>query len=73
MARKRAHPEWKQWRHDPAVWYAESAGGLEVRVPADDGLNRQSTWCRLIGYDVDMTVRQLLRELDWKSEPGDGA
>jgi hypothetical protein len=52
------------WAHDPRVEFAESDGGLKVRVPDDDWF-RTSPWCKLIGHSVDATVRQLLREMKW--------
>lgn len=68
MARENT-PRWERWSGDPRVEFASSNGGLRVRVPAQDGWPTESGWCKLIGYNVDVTVRQLIRELGWTPKP----
>ena len=67
MPRKQKLERWERWASDPRITYAESGGGLKIRVPHDDWV-RESGWCMLIGGSVDATVRQLLRELKWTAE-----
>lgn len=58
----RHHPRpWLPWHGDARVSY--QLDGDMVRVKVAGGIDgRTSEWMRLLGGDVDASVRQLLRE-----------
>jgi len=37
---------------------------------ADGGKSKRSDWCKLIGNNVDVTIRRLLNELGYKKDAG---
>ena len=61
--------QWHAWSEDRQVSYACWDGGLQVRV-ADGGKSKRSDWCKLIGNNVDVTIRRLLNELGYKKDAG---
>jgi hypothetical protein len=61
MAKKHER-KWDTWPTDTSVQYASSDGGIELRVADGEGY-RHSGWCKLLGDDLDATIRQLLREM----------
>jgi hypothetical protein len=42
------------------------AWGLEVSAPDGEGMSKSSGSCRLIGNNVDVTIRRLLTELGYE-------
>lgn len=65
MAKKSTRQQnWQRWEQDPRVEYLQSDGGLEIRIADGDGGYRRAGWCLLTGHDVDMTIRQLRREME---------
>ena len=63
---KNKKQKWKPWPADPSVQYAGSDSGIEIRVADGEGYHH-SEWCRLLGGDLDATIRRLLREMQAKS------
>jgi hypothetical protein len=59
--------QWQAWSKDRQVSYACWNGGLEVRA-AVGGKRKSSKWCKLIGNNVDVTIRRLLNELGYKKK-----
>jgi hypothetical protein len=72
MPKKKQPLQWQTWSHDPRLRFACYDGGLRVRAPGTDGLANESTWCKLIGHNVDVTVRRLLYEMGYLPRSSDG-
>jgi hypothetical protein len=61
--------DWERWSQDERVHFARSDSGIRVRVPGHDGWPRESDWSPLAD-NVDATVRRLLNEMGYRSDPG---
>jgi len=64
MAESGKELHWEPWSRDPRVQFACSDEGIKVRVPDGKGWLKTSGWCRMIGHNVDVTIRQLLYEIE---------